>query len=53
MVETMRGTALSASTQTIRRQLSVSANGQLRMGLDLHCPWISGEHNEVVYLSGG
>ena len=46
------GNSLSASTQTIRRQLPVSANGRLRMGLDLHCLWISGEHNEVVYLVG-
>lgn len=29
------------------------AGGRLRLGLDLHCPWIRDRHNEHVYIVGG
>jgi hypothetical protein len=29
------------------------AEGKLRAAIDLHCPWIRGEHNEVIYFVGG
>lgn len=39
-------------TAAIRALLPVWGGGRLRAALDLHCPWIRGEGNEVVYQVG-
>jgi len=41
-----------ASTRAIQDLLPVWGNGLLRVCMDLHCPWISGRHNEEIYLVG-
>jgi len=46
------GESLYASTAAIRRLLPEWGGGRLHVGLDLHCPWIFGDHNEVAYLVG-
>jgi hypothetical protein len=46
------GVSIFASTKAIREQLPVWGDGILHVGLDLHCPYISGPHNEVIYLVG-
>ena len=46
------GESVHAETAAIRKKLPVWADGKLRLALDLHCPWIAGEHNEVIYLVG-
>ncbi len=46
------GENLFASTRAIRRLLPGWGADRLRVGLDLHCPWISGTNNEVIYLVG-
>jgi hypothetical protein len=46
------GESMFASTEAIRRLLPGWGGDQLRVGLDLHCPWISGAHHEVIYLVG-
>ncbi|WFB36824.1 M14-type cytosolic carboxypeptidase [Kiritimatiellota bacterium B12222] len=46
------GESIFASTEAIRTLLPHWGADQLQVGLDLHCPWISGPHNEVIYLVG-
>lgn len=46
------GESLYAATGAIRRALPEWAGGRLDVALDLHCPWIRGPHNEVIYLVG-
>lgn len=46
------GESRFASTNAIRRLLPGWGGDRLRVGIDLHCPWISGAHNEVIYLVG-
>jgi hypothetical protein len=46
------GVSLYAATGAIRERLPCWGNGRLRVGLDLHCPHISGVHSEVIYLVG-
>lgn len=41
-----------ASTKAIRQQAPVWGDGRLRVGLDLHCPYISGPQNEHIYQVG-
>jgi hypothetical protein len=40
------------ATRAIRRLLPAWGHGRLRVGIDLHCPHISGPCNEVIYLVG-
>ena len=40
------------SVQAIRRLVPQWSRGQLDVVLDLHCPYISGKNNEVIYLVG-
>jgi hypothetical protein len=44
--------SIFSSTAAIRKLLPAWGGDRLRAGLDLHCPWISGDHNEVIYLVG-
>ncbi|MCF7855185.1 MAG: peptidase M14 [Candidatus Pacebacteria bacterium] len=46
------GKSLYASTAAIRGLLPEWGGDRLRVGLDLHCPGIAGEHNEVIYVVG-
>jgi len=47
------GPAVHPTTQAIRRLVPRWADGRLKVALDMHCPWIRGEHNEVTYFVGG
>lgn len=46
------GTSLYASVGALRQQVPRWAEGQLRVCLDLHCPYLAGDNNESVYLVG-
>lgn len=46
------GKSLYPETTAIRTLLPAWGNGRLHVAMDLHCPWIAGEHNEVIYLVG-
>lgn len=46
------GQSIHMETQAIREFLPGWSENRLRLALDLHCPHISGEHNEVIYLVG-
>lgn len=46
------GDSIYAATGAIRQLLPGFADGTLRACLDLHCPWISGPGNEVIFLVG-
>ena len=45
--------ALYPEVKAIRARVPAWSGGKLRVALDLHCPWIRGEHNEVIYFVGG
>lgn len=46
------GESIYAPCKAIRQLLPAWGGDRLRVGLDLHCPWISGAHHEVIYLVG-
>jgi hypothetical protein len=46
------GESIYPVTGAIRQLLPGFAAGTLRACLDLHCPWISGPRNEVIFLVG-
>lgn len=46
------GESLYPETRALREWLPAWGDGRLRVGIDLHCPWIAGVHNEVIYLVG-
>jgi len=46
------GAAIYATTRAFRELLPKWSAGAPLIGLDLHCPWISGPHNEEIYLVG-
>lgn len=46
------GEGIYPATAAIRKIAPEWGRGRLRVTLDLHCPWIRGEHNEVIYLVG-
>ena len=46
------GNSIYASTRAIRERIPRWSNGRLRVGLDIHCPHISGQNNEALYLVG-
>jgi hypothetical protein len=43
---------LYPETVAVRTLVSAWSAGELAVALDLHCPWIRGPHNEVIYLVG-
>jgi hypothetical protein len=47
------GKSLYPETAAIRRLVPEWSDGKLRVALDLHCPYIRGRHNEVIYFVGG
>lgn len=46
------GESIYSTTGAIRRILPEWGGARLRVGLDLHCPHISGKNNETIYLVG-
>jgi len=46
------GESIYPSVAAIRHFVPEWSGGKLRVVLDLHCPYISGKHNEVIYLVG-
>lgn len=46
------GNSLFPETAAIRALVPTWGSGRLHVALDLHCPWIAGEHNEAIYLVG-
>ena len=46
------GKSIYPSVRTMRRFVPERSGEKLRVVLDLHCPYISGKHNEVIYLVG-
>ena len=47
------GASVHATTGALRALVPAWSEGNLSVALDLHCPWIRGEHNEVIYFVGG
>jgi hypothetical protein len=46
------GKSIHASVEALRTFVPNWSNGKLKAVLDLHCPYISGPHNEVIYIVG-
>jgi hypothetical protein len=47
-----RDPSIYPSIAAIRTRLPAWSRGRLDVALDLHCPWIRGPHNEVIYMVG-
>lgn len=41
------------SVKALTERVPAWSEGRLRIALDLHCPWIRGPNNEVIYFVGG
>jgi len=41
------------SVRSLTQLVPQWSGGKLRVALDLHCPWIRGNYNEVIYFVGG
>ena len=41
------------SVKALSERVPSWSDGRLRIALDLHCPWIRGPNNEVIYFVGG
>ncbi len=46
------GESIYPSVRAIRQLVPKWSDGKLVAVFDLHCPWIRGEHNEVIYMVG-
>ena len=46
------GESVHPSVAAIRSFVPDWSRGRLDVALDLHCPWIRGQHNEVIYMVG-
>jgi predicted deacylase len=46
------GESIYPSVRELRQFVPEWSEAKLKVVLDLHCPYISGEHNEVIYLVG-
>jgi hypothetical protein len=46
------GKSIYPSVAALRKFVPNWSQGRLHAALDLHCPYISGPHNEVIYLVG-
>jgi hypothetical protein len=47
------GTSIYPSVRALREYVPRWSRGRLRLALDLHCPWIRGTRNEMIYMVGG
>lgn len=41
------------TTAAIRKLVPAWSGGRLCFAMDMHCPWIRGQHNEDIYFPGG
>lgn len=48
-----KGESIYPSVAAIRSFVPAWSEGRLKIAMDLHCPWIRGTHNEVIYMVGG
>jgi hypothetical protein len=46
------GESVHPSVAAIRSFVPDWSRGRLDVAFDLHCPWIRGQHNEVIYMVG-
>ena len=46
------GESVYPSVRAIREAVPAWGGGRLHVAADLHCPWIDGVHNEVIYVVG-
>ncbi|MHC4742483.1 MAG: M14-type cytosolic carboxypeptidase [Planctomycetota bacterium] len=46
------GKSIYKSTAALRKFTPHWSKGKLKIFIDLHCPYISGPHNEVIYMVG-
>ncbi|MBE0534565.1 MAG: peptidase M14 [Phycisphaerae bacterium] len=46
------GDSIYPEVRAIRDLVPNWSDGKLRAAIDLHCPWIRGEYNEVIYMVG-
>ncbi len=46
------GESVHATVRAIRAWVPEWSQGRLAFALDMHCPWIRGEHNEDIYFPG-
>ena len=46
------GQSLHAETAALRARVPRWSAGKLKVAIDLHCPWIRGDHHETIYLVG-
>jgi hypothetical protein len=46
------GPSVHPSVAALRTFVPNWSNGRLRVALDLHCPYIRGPYNEVIYIAG-
>ena len=47
------GRSIHSSVAALRTLVPNWSNGKPVVALDLHCPWIRGQYNEVIYIVGG
>ena len=47
-----KGDSIYPSVAAIRTFVPTWSKGRLSIVMDLHCPWIRGSHNEVIYMVG-
>jgi hypothetical protein len=47
-----KGESIYPSVAAIRSLVPFWSRGRLSVAIDLHCPWIRGPHNEVLYMVG-
>jgi hypothetical protein len=46
------GESIYPEVRAIRKLVPEWSQGLLRVAFDLHCPWIRGRHNDVIYMVG-
>jgi hypothetical protein len=47
-----KGESIYPSVAAIRSSVPEWSRGKLSAAFDMHCPWIRGTHNEVIYMVG-
>ena len=47
-----KGDSIYPSVAAIRSFVPTWSKGRLSICMDMHCPWIRGSHNEVIYMVG-
>lgn len=47
-----KGDSIYPSVAAIRSFVPTWSKGRPKISMDMHCPWIRGSHNEVIYMVG-